>query len=822
VSAIAEEDASAPADGGRARRLLAGLRARPNLAAALILAVLALGFVSPALVPGHVLSNSDSFWFKTPWAAERRAGLTRPANPEFDDAPAVLQPIARYVVRNLPDIPLWNPYIMGGRPLLADAQSAIFSPFSVPMYVLGFWAALAWIAALKLWVAAFGAFLLARALGQRFAGALVAGVTYGFSQWMVTWLSYPHASVWALIPWLLVAADRLVARPSLRPAVLLALGVGAQFACGHPESSFHAMLATTVFAALRAWPRRREVPLRRATAAFVGAVAAGTALAALVLLPFVELLALSADIRQRAGTAGASHTQLRYGLGIFLPDEWGRPTQTPIELFLLARAFYAGALPLLLAAAALILRPTRRRLVTLGLGVLCLMIVLGIPPVFQVVVHLPVFSSGHNGRLAILYVLCLALLAGWGLDDLLARRGSPRARRALAWTAGLVFCFPVAYALARSTTGWAALPDALRVATGFAHPPGIFEPHAREVVRGAALLDWIAAAGAGVVVVWCALRGRTRPTLLAAAAVAIVALDLARAGMGYNPAIPRSVAEQPPTAAIRLLQRANPQRYVSTGDIPQDAAPINDGLFEARGYDLPVEQRFDRLWRTRMSPEFPTQVGPYPQFIPLSLPKVTPARLATLSVLGVSHVLQPTSDGRLRVPGLRLVHDGPDARVYVNDGAQPRATVVASQQVVGSAEAALNAVGRPGFDLRRGAVTEQRVPGLPVAPAGGTAPAGSARIVRTDPDRLLVRADARRAGMLVVSDNWFPGWKATVDGKDAPIERVDYVMRGVRVGPGAHTVDFRYAPASWRIGWIVSLLTLLGLGGAWVVGGRRR
>jgi uncharacterized membrane protein YfhO len=75
--------------------------------------------------------------------------------------------------------------------------------------------------------------------------------------------------------------------------------------------------------------------------------------------------------------------------------------------------------------------------------------------------------------------------------------------------------------------------------------------------------------------------------------------------------------------------------------------------------------------------------------------------------------------------------------------------------------------------------------------------------------------------MLVVSDNWFPGWKATVDGHDADVQRVDYVMRGVRVGPGAHTVDFRYAPASWRIGWIVSLITLLGLAGAWVLGGRR-
>lgn len=807
---------------GRGQRLLAGLHARPNLAAALILAVLALGFVSPALVPGHVLSNSDSFWFKAPWAAERPAGLTRPANPEFDDAPAVLQPIARYVVRNLPDIPLWNPHIMGGRPLLADAQSAIFSPFSVPMYVLGFWASLAWVAALKLWVAAFGAFVLARALGQRFAGALLAGVTYGFSQWMVTWLSYPHASVWALIPWLLVAADRLVARPALRPAVLLALLVGAQFACGHPESSFHAMLATTVFAALRAWSRPRDVPLRRAAAAFVAAVAAGTALAALILLPFVELLASSADIRQRAGSAAASHTQLRYGLGIFLPDEWGRPTQTPIELFLLARAFYAGALPLLLAATGLILRPTRTRLVTLGLGAICLMIVLGIPPVFQIVVHLPVLSSGHNGRFAILYVLCLALLAGWGLDDLLVRRGSARARRVAVWAAGLILVFPVLYTLARGTTAWAAFPVALKVATGFFHPPGIFAPHAREIVRGSALVDWIVAAGAGVAVVWLGVHGRTRPALLAGAAIAIVALDLARAGMGYNPAIRRSIAEQPPTAALRLIKHANPERYVSTGDIPQDAAPINEGLFEARGYDLPVEQRFDRLWRMRMSPEFPTQVGPYPQFIPLSLPKVTPARLATLSVLGVSHVLQPAGDAPLRVRGLRVVHDGPDARVYVNAHAQPRATVVAAQRVVPSAEAALAEVGRQGFDLRRGVITEQRVPGLPDAPAGGVAPAGSARIVRTEPDRLVVRARSSRPGMLVVSDNWFPGWKATVDGKDGDVQRVDYVLRGVHVGPGLHTVDFRYEPASWRIGWIVSLLTLLGLGGAWMLGGRRR
>ena len=53
---------------------------------------------------------------------------------------------------------------------------------------------------------------------------------------------------------------------------------------------------------------------------------------------------------------------------------------------------------------------------------------------------------------------------------------------------------------------------------------------------------------------------------------------------------------------------------------------------EARGYDLPVEERFDRLWRSKLSPEFPSQVGPLPAFIPLTLPKVDEERLRYLSL----------------------------------------------------------------------------------------------------------------------------------------------------------------------------------------------
>jgi uncharacterized membrane protein YfhO len=76
--------------------------------------------------------------------------------------------------------------------------------------------------------------------------------------------------------------------------------------------------------------------------------------------------------------------------------------------------------------------------------------------------------------------------------------------------------------------------------------------------------------------------------------------------------------------------------------------------------------------------------------------------------------------------------------------------------------------------------------------------------------------------VLVLTDTWYPGWKAKVDGREVPVERVDYTLRGVPIGAGAHTVEFTYEPLSWRIGWIVSALALAGLAVVLAVGLRRR
>ena len=148
--------------------------------------------------------------------------------------------------------------------------------------------------------------------------------------------------------------------------------------------------------------------------------------------------------------------------------------------------------------------------------------------------------------------------------------------------------------------------------------------------------------------------------------------------------------------------------------------------------------------------------------------------------------------------------------------------MVHAQQVVDGADEALEAVGDPsGPDLGRVAVTERELPGLA---RSGSPPASPARIVSYEPQRVVLETRATREGLAVLSDVAYPGWKATVNGEEEPIRRVDYLVRGVQVPAGTSRVVFSYEPASAKAGAWLSAAALLGLGAAagLLLLGRRR
>ncbi|HVD57718.1 MAG TPA: hypothetical protein VNC17_12805, partial [Thermoleophilaceae bacterium] len=674
------------------------LRARPALAAALIYAVLSVVMVGPGLMPGKTLSASDYLWNNPPWQASRPASVVGiGSNFELADQPLVFQPFLRHTGDVLPHIPLWNPYISGGRPYLANNQSAVFSLFNVPAYLLPFWKSLAVIAALKLFVAALGAFALARWLGLRFGGALLTGLVFAFGTFFILLLGWNQPAIWAVLPWMLILVDVTARRPALLPGAGLAILVALSYFGGHAETTFHVLfvaLAFFVFRLLLHWRTERLAPraLIRPAGAFVLALIAGSAVAAVVILPLGELLLQSDEYGRRAGET-SDYWPRKYLFGLFLHDYWGRASQgSNIEPFMQLRGWYAGAVTLMLAPAALLIRPTATRIAVALFALFCVVMVIGIPPLFDLVERLPGFSSTHQQPMIIFFVLCLGLLAGWGLDELSARRDAlPRQGIVLA-VAMVIFLVPLVWMVGAGKLTATGLRTALEVAWGFADPPvpTSGESPEADIVRMSALFQWLPLAFLGLALIVLRLRGRgslrLSATVFVAATLALLALDLFRANMGYNPAISKEEAVMPETGAIRYLQSRTPNRFAGLGLSPFDPLPadqtMNFGLYDARGYDYPTEGRYDKLWRRSVNNR-PTISQPTERAAD------TEAALRALNLLSVTDFIVSPGEPPLRRPGLRVAYRGPDAVVYRNADALPRVFVVSRQHTVGSEREAL-------------------------------------------------------------------------------------------------------------------------------------
>src|SRR5262249_46572884 len=78
-----------------------------------------------------------------------------------------------------------------------------------------------------------------------------------------------------------------------------------------------------------------------------------------------------------------------------------------------------------------------------------------------------------------------------------------------------------------------------------------------------------------------------------------------------------------------------------------------------------------------------------------------------------------------------------------------------------------------------------------------------------NPNDIRVNVDLTQPGLLVISNVWYPGWSAVVDGRAQPVERVDATFQRVYLPAGSHDVRLIFAPASLRVGLALAAIGLL-------------
>jgi hypothetical protein len=690
-------------------------------------------------------------------------------------------PAAAYAARVLRagSLPIWNPYQLAGIPFAAVPYPGIFYPPNLVYLLFDTAVATELSQVAHLMLAALGMWGLGRALGFAPLGSFVAALTFSWSGWMMFQVNVTSAincMCWLPFTALQVARaarGKRVAHPTL------ALAVAAQLLCGAPEYAIYNLEAAGLLAPVLLFDR--DGRWRRGCirgAGLLASVLLGVGLAGVQLLPSLELARLGARM---GGTLSLEAARGQIG---FVAD------YLPLPAFLAQAAgglgmASVGCLPFVgwwLGAS----DRARRGLWLYALlaSALAMLLVSG-GPLFDLYHQTP-FGRSFRRPVKFLQIFgfAQALLAGLALTclDDWRRRASPfTAWRSPAW----LLCLAAMAGLALVAPGrggpWTAAVLLLLVLFGIA--PGQRLRHA-----GLAALALVQAAN-----LFLGARNPDRRPIAQAgifdrhAALLEELRDRSEGARTYLSAsllgLPDLSMNQGTLRELRTVVAYQPLAMRRSGEFFRAASRAPGGRDPFVGdFALAPDSRFDLMDLASTRFYLVRRGEDLDRFL---------ARAAR----------EPDRSG------FRSVSAAPDVNVYERAGFVPRASLVGGARVFATGEAALSALLAPGFDPRREVLLEADS-GAASSPAPPPGPVeGSARIRIDEPERVVVDVRAGREAYLLLTDAWYPGWEARLDGRPVPVLRADHLFRAVRVPAGRSELCFEYRPASLRQGAAVSAVS---------------
>jgi hypothetical protein len=750
------------------------------------------------------------------------------------------------------ELPLWNPYVFSGIPLLGDGQTAMFYPPNWLFFVLPGGAALNYDVLLQFSIAGAGLFLFARSLGLWRLPAFLGALAYmfcGFLTARVVHLSILSGA--ALIPLLFFCVERALQTGARRWFAAGAGAVALQALAGHPQVPVYSALAIGLYTLVRAgerwWHTRDRRWLYRLPLRLAGMYVLGYGLAAIQLAPWIELGSFSPRAADASfdfvfgGSMAGSNWLLflfPYLYGSIQPGPYGAQTlEIASAVKLWEHSAYVGILPLGLAAYALLglgelprqgigdrgqaddesvilgsqfsvlnLRPSRWFSVcALGLLLLVgLVIAAGkYTPFASLIYHTPVIGKLRDVERALaLVAFALALLAAIGMQRLIepSSRGERAARPSLLLIA-------IATALAPMGVLWLArLRPFQRIMN--LQPEELAHLQITSLNAGVPLA--LALLSAALLLWWSRRRAGAASQALA---IGLVLLDLGGFAAAFNPTTDPQLYRRRPEVLAAFGSETAPFRKATllpSNDLDNRTAQERLAVSWGMVYGVEDINGFNSLQPRRYTDYL---FGPHVEDVSYGL--LDNARLLRpespiLSALNVKYVLVPGDIPPLDSP-LRMVYANQQVRVYENPQAYPRAYFADALRGETDPQAVLRAVTADGFDGRRLALVEADQPPA-IAPVAGSTGSDRVAITRFGANQIELATSAAQPRFLVLSEMYFPGWRASVDGLETPIYRTNYLFRGIAVPAGQHTVAFVYRPASALISAGISLAALAVVG----------
>lgn len=754
-------------------------------------------------------------------------------------------------------LPLWNSYSGLGYPFLADIQSSVFAPmriifdlapglYSYNLYLL-----------IELLVCALGTFYLARALGQSGLPALFAAATYTFCPYNLWYLELNLGSAHCLFPLTTLCFVNVARKKTAWSAILAGLSCTLLIISGHPECAFFGIVfASILFFLLLLQDDPRLGPARRLGAflslLFLAGICA-LCTSAPVLFPFVEYL--------------ANAESYKYGSAYSTPVTWNGILMNLANPIAGGASPYLGVVTVLLLPLSIILlilyrKYDKNHFSILLLAAICFLIVTQIGPIYDLFSRPPL--TALITRYALPYLLMLLCLIGsrgvqflmsfFTFGNFIQDRGksfdnnSPLgawlAMKKLAYAGRreqkLIFIALIFLSLCLSAIGIFTLSKIVANNTAFLAacdfdamlPKSQFSKASwnRDLIASIILIVWTAICSLAL---WSSGKLRSSPirlnqhlsspvTLCLAFAPALLLIQLISIGNVAKLSLPAQTKFFYPEIELSKIICDPSYRTISLCEhVLRPATNAVYGINFLQVHNPLFPRRYLQVIKSAGA-----ETGTFNQtFQNVSSP--------LLSLCSVKYFLALNEKEVAACSSLKEVFQTKNhIRVFENSQAVPRAFLAARAVKARNADEALAFISSKNFNafdlaiLESDTISEKDLLAQndqASSKIGTAAPLSAEAKVTGVSDfndsgsnKVTLSCNAEKDSWLILTDIFYPGWNAYVDGKKTEIVRADYAFRGIRMKAGKHDVSFVYEPNSFKLGMLTCggfmLIAILALG----------
>jgi len=705
------------------------------------------------------------------------------------------------------NIPLWNPYNFSGAPLLANFQSALFYPLNVVYSFLPWVFAWSILVIIQPFLALFFTFFYARKIGLSRLGSVFSAVSFAFSSFMTVWLEYNtigHVILW--LPLILLSIENLLLQKEIKWILLFVFSLVSSLFAGHIQIFFYLLLFLTAYFLFRNFSLHKKI-INRNFLFFFLLIFLSLGIGAIQLIPGFEL------INESARSPHSYDFMIKKILiqpwqliMFFVPDFFGNPATRNYYLpdTYIGKVTSVGIVSVFFILISIFFKKDNIKRFYLGTCLLILLLVTRNPLTAALYkMEIPVFSANAPTLGVFLFCFSASILAGFGLD--LYKKESLGLKKHFYLISPFFLLFLFSY-----------------FAIFFLNKINLIDSTSFKVSLHNLSYSTIILFFFSFFILWGATKKKLKYIVLICLLI-LNMFDLLRLFEKFNPFSPKELVF-PKAPVLEFLQKEGGiNRFwgYGYGAIEANFASYYK-LFSPDGYD-PL---YPKLYGEFIGSSKNGKIQKVFTAENRSDAKVAPSsgeddflsnyyRFKVLDLLGVRYILDRIENRSSKIifdkERFRLIYQKDGWRIFENLKAAPRLFLSSSYKTFETDQEFEKLFFASDFDPAKTILLEKDFNAINKFGISEKEIGDNLKIVSYKPNEIVFETSVKGNKILFLSDTYYPGWKALVDGRETKIYKANYAFRAIVIPAGIHTGKFIYDPESFKLGYRVTLLSAAAL-----------